>query len=424
MNKIIAFSDDSPEENVFTGVLDEIVRKGAQKMLQKALEIEVDSFLERYQYIMDEHGRRLVVRNGHSRERAVATGAGPVRVRSPRVDDRILASQDERRFRSTIIPPYLRRTKNMDEFLPFLYLRGVSTKDCAEVLEKLLGRKIPGFSAQQVCRLKEFWRQEYEDWSKRDLSIERYVHWWVDGIYFNVRLQEDARECILIIIASKEDGSKELVAIQDGFRESKESWASLIRDLKRRGLAEAPKLAIGDGALGFWAALEEEFPDVNQQLCWVHKTANVLDKLPRTLQPRAKQMIQSIYFAPSKQEAGEALDSFVEEFSPKYPKATRSLVDHRERLLSFYDFPAEQWPSIRSTNVIESTFATVRHRTRQTKGCGTRLATLTMVFKLAQCAKKRWQKIQGHRKIKEMLAGAVFTDGIIAQAPKKEAALI
>jgi len=423
MSKHTALPDSSPEENVFAGALDEIVRKGAQDMLRKALEIEVDSFLERYQYIMDSLGRRLVVKNGHNRERTIATGAGPLRVRCPRVDDRILASHDERRFRSNIIPPYLRRTKNMDEFLPFLYLRGVSTKDCTEVLEKLLGRKVPGFSAQQVCRLKEFWRQEYEDWSKRDLSIDHYVHWWVDGIHFNVRLEEDARQCILVVIASKEDGSKELLSIQDGFRESKESWASLVRDLKRRGLTKAPKLAIGDGALGFWAALDEEFPETKQQICWVHKTANALDKLPRSLQPKAKQMIQDIYMAPSRREADEAFDSFVKEFSLKYPKAVQSLTDHREQLLSFYGFPAEQWSSIRSTNVIESTFSMVRHRTRQTKGCGTRLATLTMVFKLAHCAQKRWQKIQGHRKIREMLDGAIFVDGVIAQAPKKEAVL-
>ncbi len=402
----------NPEENVYPSLLDEIVRKGAQKVLQKAVEMEVESFLEQYQYVIDDNGRRMVVRNGHHDERAIATGAGPLKVRLPRVDDRILDSYDEPRFKSNLIPPYLRRTKNLDEFVPFLYLKGVSTKDFTEVLEKLLGKQIPGFSAQQVCRMKEFWRQEYEDWAKRDLSVERYVHWWVDGIHFNVRLEEDSRTCILVIIASREDGTKELLAVQDGFRESKESWTCIIRDLKRRGLKDAPHLAIGDGALGFWAALDDEFPQTKRQICWVHKTANVLDKLPKSSQPKAKDMIRDIYMASSRKQAEEALERFLREFSIKYPKAVKSLTDHKEDLLSFYGFPAEQWSSIRSTNVIESTFATVRHRTRQTKGCGTRLATLTMVFKLAQCAQKRWQKIHGHLKIKDQLAGARFVDGL------------
>jgi len=392
--------------------LDEVVRTGAERLLEKAVEMEVESFLERYQYLMDEEGRRLVVRNGRHRERTIATGAGPLKVRLPRVRDRVLEAHDEPRFKSNLIPPYLRRTRNLEEFIPFLYLKGVSTKDFTEVLEKLLGREVPGFSAQQICRMKEFWREEYEDWAKRDLAIERYVHWWVDGIHFNVRLEEDARPCILVVIASREDGTKELLSVQDGFRESKESWRSLIRDLKRRGLKTSPRLVTGDGALGFWSALEEEFPETQKQICWVHKTANVLDKLPRNLQPKAKTMLRDIYMAPSRKEADRAFAYFVEEFSAKYPKAVKSLMDHRENLLSFYGFPAEQWSSIRSTNVIESTFATVRHRTRQTKGCGTRLATLTMVFKLAQCAQKRWQKMHGHEKIKDMIEGARFVDGI------------
>jgi len=424
MDNGTANSIHDPEENVYRSVLDEVVRKGAQKVLQKAVEAEVESFLEKYQYLMDEKGRRLVVRNGRHNERVIATGAGPLKVRCPRVDDRVLETHDEPRFRSNLIPPYLRRTKNMDEFLPFLYLKGVSTKDFTEVLQKLLGKQLPGFSAQQICRLKEFWRQEYEDWAKRDLSSERYIHWWVDGIHFNVRLEEDARQCILVVIASKEDGSKELLAIQDGFRESKESWTSLIRNLKHRGLKEAPELAIGDGALGFWSALDEEFPDTKQQICWVHKTVNVLDKLPKSLQPKAKQMLNDIFLSPSRKEAKEALRYFVEEFKAKYPKAVQSLTDHSENLLSFYDFPAEQWQSIRSTNVIESTFSMVRHRTRQTKGCGTRLATLTMVFKLAMSAQKRWQKMRGSRRIKDMLSGARFVDGLMLKESQKEGAIV
>ncbi len=409
----------NPEEFSFTSMLDEVVRSGAQKVLQKAVEVEVESFLEKYQYIMDEKGHRLVARNGHHNERTIATGAGPLNVRVPRVDDRILQNHDESRFKSNLIPPYLRRTKNMDEFLPFLYLKGVSTGSFVEVLEQLLGKKVPGFSPNQICRLKEFWRIEHDDWSKRDLSKDQYVHWWVDGIHFNVRLEEDARHCILVIIGSKEDGSKELLTIDTGFRESKESWLSIIRNLKHRGLRIAPKIAIGDGALGFWSALEEEYPETKHQLCWAHKTANVLDKLPHGMQAKAKKMIHDIYMAPCKIEAQTALNYFIEEYSAKYPKAIKSLTINREFLLSFYDFPAEQWPSIRTTNVIESTFATVRHRTRQTKGCGTRQATLSMVFKLAMSAEKRWQKMHGYKQIREMLRGARFVNGVIEENEPK-----
>ena len=424
MSKNSVLEDQNPQENVFKSVLDEVVRQGAQKMIQKAVELEVESFIEQFQYVMDGKGRRLVVRNGHHNQRDIATGAGAVKIRMPRVDDRILNHHDEPRFQSNLIPRYLRRTKNMDEFLPFLYLKGISTKDFSEVLSKLLGKELPGFSPQQICRLKEFWMQEYDDWAKRDLSIERYVHWWVDGIYFNVRLEEDARQCILVVIASREDGTKELLAIQDGFRESKESWVSLIRNLKHRGLKEAPMLAVGDGALGFWSALSDEFPETKRQICWVHKTANILDKLPKSLQPKAKAMLNDIFMAPSKHEAQNALGYFAEEFKDKYPKAAKSLMDYHEDLLSFYDFPAEQWQSIRSTNVIESTFATVRHRTRQTKGCGTRRATLAMVFKLAMSAQKRWQKIKGYKKMPDLVSGARFVDGMMVMGPESEKAAI
>lgn len=423
MSKHTAEGIQNPQENVFKSVLDETVRRGAQRMIQKAVEVEVESFLEQYQYLMNDKGHRTVVRNGYHNEREIATGAGVVKIHMPRVDDRVLRDHDEQRFKSNLIPPYLRRTKNMDEFLPFLYLKGISTGSFVEVLEKLLGKKIPGFSPNQICRLKEFWRMEYEDWSKRDLSKDQYIHWWVDGIHFNVRLEEDARHCILVIIGSKEDGSKELLAIDSGFRESKESWQSIIRNLKHRGLRTAPKIAIGDGALGFWSALEEEFPETKHQLCWVHKTANVLDKLPHGMQAKAKKMIHDIYMAPYKKEAEIALDYFIDEYDSKYPKATKSLINNRESLLSFYDFPAEQWHSIRTTNVIESTFATVRHRTRQTKGCGTRLATLSMVFKLAMSAEKRWQKMHGYKQIQEMLRGARFVDGLPVKESETEKTL-
>ena len=406
----------NPEENINHFPLDEIVRRGAKKMLEQALEIEVDSFLERHQYVLDDEGRRLIVRNGYANKRKIITGAGQPEVQTPRVDDRVLK---ENRFRSSLIPPYLRRSKKIDDLLPWLYLKGISTGDFTEALQSLLGKDVIGHSPEQIVRLKSVWQAEYEEWTKRDLSQSRYVYWWVDGIYFKVRLDGE-KQCILVIIAAREDGTKELLAIEDGFRESKESWRSLIRDLKRRGLKECPKLAIGDGALGFWAAMEEEFPDTKQQLCWVHKTVNVLDKLPKMLQAKAKSMIHDIYMAPTKMGANIAFDVFIEEFETKYPKAVASLRENRQDLMSFYDFPAEHWIHLRTTNPIESTFATVRLRTKKTKGCGSRMATLMMVFKLASCAEKRWKKLKGHQKIEAGLNNIPFRDGMMV---KKEAVL-
>lgn len=410
---------ENPEENVFKNHLDEIIRRGARKLLTEAVEMEVESFLESKQYLIDDEGRRLVTGNGCHRPRVIATGAGPLEIRMPRVRDQVLDRiPGEERFTSKLIPPYLRRTRNIDEFIPFLYLKGISTGDFTEVLERLLGKKLPGFSSQQVCRLKEVWRRDYEDWARRDLSAKEYVYWWVDGIYFNVRLDDD-RQCILVIIGATKDGKKELVAIEDGFRESKASWQSLIRNLKSRGLKTGPNLAIGDGHLGFWAAHEEELPESKDQICWVHKTANVLDKLPESLQGKAKGMIHDIYLASSRKDAEKAFDAFTEEFELKHPKAVKSLTDHKDSLLHFYDFPAEHWPSIRSTNVIESTFATVRHRTQKTKGCGSRAATLTMVFKLAMAAQKRWRRLNGYERFQEILNGARFVDGIRRDAAER-----
>lgn len=399
----------NPEENINHFPLDEIVKKGAKRMLEQALEIEVDTFLERHQYILDSEGRRLVVRNGYARERKIVTGAGQLDIQTPRVDDRVLK---EERFESSLIPPYLRRSKKIDDLIPWLYLKGISTGDFSEALQSLLGQDVIGHSAQQVVRLKSIWQAEYEAWNKRNLSGQKYVYFWVDGIYFNVRL-EDERQCILVIIAAREDGTKELLAVEDGFRESKESWRSLIRDLKRRGLLCHPKLATGDGALGFWSAIEEEFPDTKHQLCWVHKTANVLDKLPKSLQAKSKSMIHDIYLAPTKVDANVAFDVFIEEFEAKYPKAVASLRENRENLMSFYDFPAEHWIHLRTTNPIESTFATVRLRTKKTKGCGSRAATLTMVFKLVLSAQKRWRRLKGYQKIEAVLNDVPFKDGMM-----------
>lgn len=404
----------SPEENIIKQSLDEIAREGAREMLQKALEIEVDLFLEQYQYILDDNGNRQVVRNGHSDSRKIITGAGQLDIRTPRIDDRILDNHKEKRFKSSIIPPYLRRTKNIDELLPVLYLKGISTGDFTEALESILGKQVIGLSAQTIVRLKSIWEQEYNEWAKRDLSKTEYVYWWVDGIYFNARLDDD-RQCVLVIIGARSDGKKEIVAVVDGFRESKISWQSIMRDLKRMGLSKGPKLAIGDGSLGFWSALDEEFPETEHQICWIHKTANVLDKLPKSLQGKAKTMIHNIYLAPTRKEADIAFDIFIEEFEDKYPKAVDCLRDNRENLLNFYNYPAQQWIHLRSTNVIESTFSTVRLRTIKTKGCGSRIATLTMVFKLILSAQKRWTRLRGHRKIKDVWNGVKFKDGIMVK---------
>ena len=417
MNKNTIKLKISPEENIANNPLDEIVRKGAKEMLQRALEIEVNLFLEKYQYILDDKGKRQVIRNGRGRPKKIVTGAGQIEVETPRVDDRVLEVHQEPRFKSSIVPPYLRRTKNIDELLPVLYLKGISTGDFGEALESILGKSVIGISAQNIVRLKQVWQKEYEQWSKRELSHKEYVYWWVDGVHFNVRLDND-RQRILVIIGVTVDGQKEIIAVADGFRESKESWKSVIREVKRLGLTMAPKLAIGDGALGFWAAIQEEFPETNHQLCWIHKTANVLDKLPKSSQGKAKTMIHDIYLAPTKMDANNSFDVFIEEFEAKYPKAVDCIRKHRDRLLEFYNYPAEHWQNIRTTNVIESVFATVRLRTYRTKGRGSRIATLTMVFKLIQSAQKRWNKIRFAQKIKQVWEGIIFEDGLEAKISK------
>jgi len=417
MNKNTLKLRINPEENIINHPLDEIVRKGAQDMLQRALESEVELFLEKYQYILDDTGNRRIVRNGHSNSRKIVTGAGQVEVKPPRVDDRALKVHREPRFKSSIVPPYLRRTKNIDELLPVLYLKGISTGDFSEALESILGKNVVGISAQNIVRLKQVWQKEYEEWSKRDLSHKEYVYWWADGVHFNVRLDNE-RQCVLVLIGVTPEGRKEIIAIVDGFRESKESWQSLIRMIKRLGLTKAPKLAIGDGALGFWAAIQEEFPETDHQLCWVHKTCNVLDKLPKSLQGKAKKMIHDIYLAPTKMDANNAFDIFIEEFETKYHRAVDCIRNHRDRLLEFYNYPAEHWQSIRSTNVIESVFATVRLRTYRTKGCGSRTATLTMVFKLIQSAQKRWYTLRFANKAKQVWEGIIFADGLEAEISK------
>lgn len=390
--------------------LTDILRQGAQRLLGEAVEAEVEAWIAAHRDRVDTDGHRLVVRNGHKDERELQTGVGPVKVRQPRVDDRRLG-EDGERFSSSILPPYLRRTKSIEELIPWLYLKGVSTGDFSEALMAILGPEAPGLSASTVVRLKEVWQKDYEAWSKRSLADKRYVYFWVDGIHFNVRLEE-GRQCILVVIGATADGRKELVAIQDGLRESEQSWRELLLDLKARGLAAVPKLAVGDGALGFWAALRKVFGDTREQRCWVHKTANVLNALPKGKHGKAKTMLHDIWMADTKADAERAFDLFIETYQAKYPKATECLAKDRDVLLTFYDFPAEHWVHIRTTNPIESTFATVRLRTRRTKGCGSRTATLTMVFRLTQCAEQHWRALNGSKLLEDVIRGIQFVDGL------------
>jgi putative transposase len=367
-------------------ILDELLRDGAQRMLQTANEQEVSAYVEQHQASVTEGGRRLVVRNGHLPERAIQTGLGPVRIEQPRIDDR----RAGQKFTSRILPPYLRRVPSLDALIPALYLHGVSTGDFTEALGAILGPSAAGLSPANIVRLKAGWEQEFQQWQDRDLSDKHYVYWWADGVYFNVRLTED-RPCILVIMGSLENGTKELIAVVGGQRESKLSWQGLLSDLKRRGLKVPPKLAVGDGALGFWAALEKEFLTVPAQRCWVHKTANVLDKLPKSVQAQAKEQLHEMYLSPTRAQALQVYEDFGRLYGAKYPKACECLCQDKEQLFGFYDYPAEHWSHLRTTNPIGSTFATIRHRTRQTKGCGSVAATLAMVFQLARVAEKHCQ---------------------------------
>jgi putative transposase len=391
-------------------VLTDLLRQGAQQLLAQAIEAEVADWIDRHQDCRDAAGRRQVVRNGHLPERTITTGVGPVTVQQPRVHDRRPTERREK-FTSAILPPYLRKTKSVEELIPWLYLKGVSTGDFSEALAALLGPDAKGLSATTVTRLKGLWEQEYHEWSKRALSGKQYVYVWADGVYFNIRL-EGGRQCILVLLGATADGKKELLAIQDGQRESEQSWKELLLDVQARGLTIDPKLAVGDGALGFWKAVRQIWPATAGQRCWVHKTANVLDKLPKRVQPKAKEMLHEIYLAPSRAEADKAFDLFLRTYEAKYPKATDCLAKDRGLLLVFYDFPAEHWLHLRTTNVIESVFATVRLRTEKTKGSGTRRACLTMVFKLMQSASRRWRALNGSGLLAEVIKGTVFVDGI------------
>jgi putative transposase len=386
--------------------LTEVLRRGARELLQQAVEAEVAEALAQFATLKDEQGRQRVVRNGYLPERSIQTGIGAVPVRAPRVRDRA----GELKFSSSILPPYLRRTRSLDELLPWLYLKGLSSSDFSGALTALLGPAAPGLSAATICRLKEIWRLEYEQWRQRSLSDKEYVYVWADGIYFGVRL-EDARQCMLVVIGVTKEGRKELVGLTDGYRESEASWKELLLELKERGLTMDPKLAIGDGSLGFWKALPQVFGSTRAQRCWKHKTANVLNKLPKGLQAKAKAELSDIWMAESRAAAEQAFDNFLLSYDSKYPKASECLNKDRTALLTFYDFPALHWQHIRTTNPIESTFATVRLRTSKTRGCVSRGGMLAMVFKLTKVAEQKWYKLKGSEFLVQVIHGIRFKDG-------------
>ena len=396
-------------------VLEELAREGARQLLAQALEVEVAAFVDQHRNRIDAGGRRQVVRNGYMPARELVSGIGPVMIRQPRLDDRALKETREERFTSEILPRYLRRVPSVDNLIPILYLKGISTGDMSEALASILGADAAGLSATNVVRLKAQWEQDYQVWCRRDLIGKQYVYIWVDGIHVNVRLDEE-RSCILVVMGADAKGKKELLAVSDGYRESKASWREILLDLKRRGMKEGPKLAVGDGALGFWAALREVFPTCREQRCWVHKTANVLDKMPKSVQGKAKSMLHEMWQAPTKEKAMAAYEHFLSSWREKYPKAAECLQTDVEELFTFYDFPATHWVHIRTSNPIESTYATVRLRTKKTKGCGSRVATLTMVFKLALEAQKTWRRLMGHEQIPLVMAGNKFIDGELEAA--------
>jgi len=388
--------------------LEDLIRRGARDVIQQAVEAELAQLLEHYENVKTLAGQRAVVRNGYLPKREVLTAVGPVPVQVPKVRDR---SGSGVKFNSALLPPYVRRSARVSAALPWLYLKGISTGDMSEALKVLVGEDAKGLSPNVVSRLKVEWAAEHARWNKRDLSTARYVYWWVDGIHTGLRAEGSEGQCLLVIIGVTPDGRKERVAIDDGLRESKESWQALLLDLKARGLPHGPLLAVGDGAMGFWAALEEVFPATRTQRCWFHKMGNVLNALPKSQHGRAKNDLQAIWMAPTRKEAHSAFNHFVKHYGAKYPKAAEKLTKDRDALLAFYDFPAEHWAHLRTTNPIESTFATVRHRTTRTRNCVTRATFLGLAFKLIEEAEKTWRRIRGADKIEMLLKGIVFKDG-------------
>jgi putative transposase len=409
------------QPGTFADPLTEVLRNGARALLSQAVEAEVAALLGCHADKLTDDGRQRLVRHGHLPEREIMTGIGPVAVRCPRVRDRVGEGAERIRFSSAILPPYARRSKSLEVLIPILYLKGVSTGDFEEALVALLGKDAGGLSPSTIGRLKDAWSDEHMRWSKRDLSPKRYVYFWADGIHVQARLEDEA-QCLLVIIGATPEGKKEFVGLIDGVRESAQSWRELLLDLKRRGLAIAPELAVADGALGFWQAIEEVFPKTRGQRCWVHKTANVLNKLPKSQHSKAKRALQEIWMAETKKEALAAFDAFVETWSVKYDKAVECLIKDREPLLAFYDFPAEHWKHLRTSNVIESSFATIRHRTVRSKGCLSNETALAMIFKLAQAAEKTWRRLDGHNQLPKVILGVTFTDGIEVVRSQTQAA--
>ena len=387
--------------------LTELLRTGARQLIADAVEAELQDLLGQHTALRCEQGHLQVVRNGYLPEREIQTGIGLVKVRVPKIRDK---SGQGIKFNSTLLPPYLRKTRSVEEVLPWLYLKGISTGDFQEALQALLGSDAKGLSASTISRCKQIWEEEHETWSRRCLEQKRYVYIWADGVYFNIR-SDDARQCILVIIGVTEHGRKEFIAIEDGYRESEQSWSELLLRIKAQGFNHFPQLAVGDGALGFWKALRKVFPKTVHQRCWVHKTANVLNKLPKVVQPKVKQALHEIWMAPTKEDAYKAFDIAVSTYSAKYPKAMECLEKDKDEMLAFYDFPAAHWQHIRTSNPIESTFATVRLRTTKTRGCVARNTILAMVYKLGQSAQKRWRKLRGFKLLAEVIRGVQFKNG-------------
>ena len=401
--------------------LTEILRCGAKRLIEQAVEAEFAAFLALHGDLKLPDGRRRVVRHGHDPVRPIQTGIGPVEVEKPKARDRGAATADERiRYSSSILPKWARRTKSLDVLLPALYLRGISTGDFQEVLTALLGKDAPNLSPAVIARLKGEWEAEYQRWQKRDLSARRYVYVWADGVYLQARMEPQA-ECMLVIIGATPEGKKELLGFQAGPRESAQSWKELLVDLKARGFSIAPEIAVGDGALGFWKALDEAFPSTRHQRCWVHKTLNVLDKLPKSVQPNAHKDLREIWMSPDRAKADVAITTFAEKYAAKYPKAVDCLLKDRETLLTFFDFPAEHWTHLRTSNPIESAFATVRHRTVRMKGALSQDTARLMVFKLVMAASKSWRRLQGQNQLPKVVSGVTFRDGIEVAAEKKSA---
>ena len=395
----------SPEESA-PDLLTELLRKGAKELIRQAVNAELEELLGEYSE-QKVDGKQAVIRNGFLPERTIQTGLGDIDVQVPKIRDK---SKQGIKFNSLLIPPYLKRTESIEELLPVLYLKGISTGDFSEALKSLLGANAKGLSAGTISRLKQQWQEEHKSWSKRDLERKHYVYIWADGVYFNIR-SEEAKQCILVIIGVNEHGKKELIAIEDGYRESTQSWTELLEDIRHRGLSTAPKLAIGDGALGFWNAISKVYPETRHQRCWVHKTANVLNKLPKSVQPKVKEALHDIWMAETRDDAYKAFDSTVNRFGDKYPGAMKCLGKDKAQMLAFYDFPAIHWQHIRTSNPIESTFATVRLRTVKTRNAVSRATILSMVFKLAQSAENRWNKLRGFKLLADVIEGVKFVDG-------------